>query len=126
MLSKDELKDFITTTVTTFMKELEVRLKNDLEKKVKEVVTERTTELSDRLDSLTFEHVQLRECLERAEKKMKANETLAQKAMQKSNHNEQYSRKNIKIMGVTETEDETVEMLTYKICNTLYEKLVWM
>ena len=126
MLSKDELKDFITTTVTTFMKELEVRLKNDLEKKVKEVVTERTTELSDRLDSLTFENVQLRECLERAEKKMKANETLAQKAMQKSNHNEQYSRKNIKIMGVTETEDETVEMLTDKICNTLYEKLVWM
>ena len=79
MLSKNELKDFITTTVTTLMKELEVRLKNDLEKKVKEVVKERTTELSDRLDSLTFENVQLRECLEKAEKKMKANGTLAQK-----------------------------------------------
>ena len=122
-MSKDELKDFITTTVTTLMKELEVRLQNDLEKKVKEVVKERTTELSDRLDSLTFETVQLRECLEKAEKKMKANETLAKKAMQESNYNEQYSRKNnIKIMGVTETEDETVEMLTDKICNTLYEK----
>ena len=44
---------------------------------------------------------------------MKANETLAQKAMQKSNYNEQYSRKN-NFMGVTETEDETVEMLKIK------------
>ena len=43
--------------------------------------------------------------------------------MQKSNYNEQYSRKNnIKIMGVTETTDETVEELMDNVCNILYEK----
>ena len=105
MLSKDELKDFITTTVTStvnlLMKELEVKIQNEIETKVQKAVKDKTTELSDRLDSLTLENVQLRESLEKAETKMKANETLAQKAMQKGNYNEQYSRKNnIKIMGV--------------------------
>ena len=98
MLSKDELKDFITTTVTStvnsIMKELEVKIQNEIDKKVKKAVKDKTTELSDRLDSLTLENVQLRESLEKAETKMKSNEMLAQKAMQKSNYNEQYSRKN--------------------------------
>ena len=36
---------------------------------------------------------------------------------------EQYSRKNnIKIMGVTERSDETVEMQTDNVCNILYQK----
>ena len=123
MLSKDELKDFITSTVTStvnlLMKELEVKIQNEIETKVQKAVKE----LSDRLDSLTLENVQLRESLEKAETKMKANETLAQKAMQKGNYNEQYSRKNnIKIMGVPEKEDETVEILMDNICNILYQK----
>ena len=105
------------------MKELEVKIQNEIEIKVQKAVKDKTTELSDRLDSLTLENVQLRESPEKLETKLNANETLAQKAMQKSNYNEQYSSKNnIKIMGVPETADETVETLTDKICNILYEK----
>ena len=43
--------------------------------------------------------------------------------MSKSNYNEQYSRKNnIKIMGVREDINETVEMLEDKICEILNTK----
>ena len=127
MLSKDELKDFITTTVTatvnSLLKDLEVKIQNEIDLKVEKVVKEKTTEMSDRLDSLTLENVQLREALTKLETKVDENVTLAQKAMQKSNYNEQYSRKNnVKIMGMAEPPDETVESLTNKVCETLYEK----
>ena len=43
--------------------------------------------------------------------------------MQKSNYNEQYSRKNnIKIMGVPKEHEETVEMLADNTLNFLYRK----
>ena len=123
MLSKDELKDFIRTTVSSMIKELEDRLQAEIEKKVQEKHKEKTTEMSDRLDSLTLENVQLRERLDEAEKQIKDNEALAQKTMQKSNYNEQYSRKNnIKIMGVPEEREETVEMLADNTLSILYGK----
>ena len=87
MLSKDELKDFITTTVTatvnSLLKDLEVKIQNEIDLKVEKVVKEKTTEMSDRLDSLTLENVQLREALTKLETKVDENVTLAQNAMQK-------------------------------------------
>lgn len=119
MLSKDELKEFITATMDALSKQLERRLEKEIDKRVKE----RTTEINDRVDSLTLENITLRERLEEVEQKLKKNEILAQKAMQKGNDNEQYSRKNnIKIMGVPELADETVEMLADHVCDTLHTK----
>ena len=124
MLTKDEMKDFITTTINALVKELVVRLEKDIDSKIEKKVKEKTTEINDRLDSLTFENVQLREQLEKVEEKLKTNEALTQTAMRKSNYNEQYSRKNnIKIMGVKQEDDnETVEMLEDKICGILHTK----
>ena len=123
MLSKDELKDFISTTVTSLIKKLEDRIYKDIEKKIKQELKDRTTELSDRLDSLVMENVELKARLEVAEKKIEHCEKQTQRATEKGNYNEQYSRKNnIKIMGVTERSDETVEMLTDNVCNILYQK----
>ena len=65
----DELKDFISTTVTSLIKKLEDRIYKDIEKKIKQELKDRTTELSDRLDSLVMENVELKERLEVAEKK---------------------------------------------------------
>ena len=123
MLTRDEMRDFITTTVNVLMKELQVRIEKEIDTKVQEKIKEKTTEINDRLDSLTYENVQLRERLEKVEIELKANEALTQTAMRKSNYNEQYSRKNnIKIMGVPEKEDETIEILEDTICEILHKK----
>ena len=101
MLSKDEMKDFITTTLSALVKELGVRLEKEIDSKIERKVKDKITEINDRLDSLTFENVQLREQLEKVEEKLKSNEAHTQTVMSKSNDNEQYSRKNnIKIMVV--------------------------
>lgn len=116
MLSKDELCDFITKTVDTFVKQLEKRLEKEIEKKV----NERTADITGRLDLITFENVELKDRIDKMDKDMKDYEerlgnsdSLAKIAMQRSNENEQYSRKNnIKIMGIPEQDSETVESLT--------------
>ena len=123
MLTKDEMKDFITTTINALVKELGVRLEKEIDSKIERKVKDKITEINDRLDSLTFENVQLREQLEKVEEKLKSNEAHTQTVMSKSNYNEQYSRKNnIKIMGVKEETNETVEMLEDKICEILNTK----
>ena len=102
------------------MKELQARIKKEIDTKVQEKIKEKTTEINDRLDSLTYENVRLRERLETVEKELKANEALTQTAMRKDNYNEQYSRKNnIKIMGVPE---KTIEILEGTICEILHKK----
>ena len=55
-------------------------------------MNERTTELTDRLDSLVMENVELKERSEVAEKKIEHCENQAQRATEKGNYNEQYSR----------------------------------
>lgn len=120
MLTKAELKDFIRETVDQFVRQLEVRIEREIEQKVKD----RTIELNDRLDSLTFDNVELKEQLEKMMTALKNNESLAQKAIEKSNDNEQYSRKNnIKIMGVPEQGTETIENLSSHVCNILRTRI---
>lgn len=127
MLSKDEMKDFITTTITTAIdamkKTLQENLKRDIDSKIDSKIKEKVSEVNDRLDTLTLENIQLRERLDTVEEQLKTSESLMQKAMQKSNYNEQYSRKNnIKVMGVPEMKDETIEMLEDKMCEILGSK----
>ena len=65
MLTKDEMKDIITTTINASVKELGVRLEKEIDSKTERKVKDKITEINDRLDSLTFENVQLREQLEK-------------------------------------------------------------
>ena len=67
MLSKDELKEFITATVDALSKQLERRLEKEIDKRVKE----RTIEINDRLHLLTLENITLRKRLEEVEQKLK-------------------------------------------------------
>ena len=65
MLTKDEMKNIIDTTINASVKELGVRLEKEIDSKTERKVKDKITEINDRLDSLTFENVQLREQLEK-------------------------------------------------------------
>ena len=120
IMKKDEMRKFISDTITNMFKKVENKLEEKLdekiERKVEEKVNEKLAEVNDRLDRLVYENVQLREDNDRLRNRLDNNEKVAQSAMKKSNRNEQYSRKNnIKIMGVREEDEETEEMLIEKI-----------
>ena len=120
LLSKEEMKDFIISTIEALKFELEKKIDKDIEvkvgEKVEEKLKEKTTELHSRLDMLVYENVQLKEEVENLKK-------TADEALQRSNYNEQYSRKNnVKIMGITESPDETEESLTDKVLHILSTK----
>ena len=126
IMKKEEMKSFITDTVTAMFskvqKKLEKRVEETIEEKLEEKLNDKLTELNDRLDSLVHENVQLREANDKLKGRIDRSEKVAKVAMEKSNMNEQYSRKNnIKIMGV-EGDDETEEELTEKVNNILRAK----
>ena len=106
LLSKEEMKDFIVSTINL---ELEKKVAEEIEKKVEQKLKEKTEELNNRLDMLVYENLQLKEEVETLKNS-------AEEALQRSNYNEQYSRKNnVKIMGIAELTDETEESLTDKV-----------
>ena len=94
-----------------------------MRKKVEEKLKEKNEKLNSRLDLLVYENVQLKEDVESLRNSLNECENYAKEALQKSNYNEQYSRKNnVKIMGVVELEDETEESLTDKVMEILATK----
>lgn len=124
LMNKDEMQTFIVSTVETLIKQMETRiqknLETELEKKLEGKLKEKTAELNDRLDGLVFENVQLREEVDSLKNSQSECEKYTKEAMERSNRNEQYSRKNnVKIMGVEEQESETEESLTERVTNIL-------
>ena len=135
LMSKEEMKTFITSTVDKITHEMKIQLEAKFTEKVEtevvkivndkinDKIDERLAQVDSRLDLLTYENVKLREEVDELKKQAIDNETIAKAAMQKANMNEQYSRKNnIKIMGVPEDGDETEERLMENINNILESK----
>ena len=72
---------------------------------------------------LTYENVQLREENDNLKNRIDKNETVAHTALEISNRNEQYSRKNnIKFMGANEEENENEEGLIKQLNHILDKK----
>ena len=126
LMSAEEVQNFITQTVAKVMEKVEKKVEKVIEQKIKE----KTQELADRLESLDFEKNELADRLKQAEldlrrhkEKVKDLETIAIASAQRSNYNEQYSRKNnIKILNIPENATETERTLTEVICSTLLSK----
>lgn len=135
LMSKTEMRDFITRTVEKITKtmktELEVqfaaKIETEVIKKVDEELDEKIKdkmqEMNDRMDTLTLENVNLREEVDNLKTQITENGKIAMAAMQKANMNEQYSRKNnIKIMGVPEDGDEPEDRLISNVKQILQQK----
>ena len=116
LMSKEDVQNFISETIGKVALSLEKHLETVVDKKVQE----KTNELTEKMKSLEFDNKQLTDRVTKAEKDLKtykdkfaACEKLAIAAAQKSNFNEQYSRKNnVKILNIPETTHETEQTLT--------------
>ena len=123
LLNKEELKAFIVSTVEAISIEIEKRLVITIGKQTEEKFKEKNDELHQRLDMLVYENVQMKEQIEDLTSRLSESEKNSKTALQKSNINEQYSRKNnIKIMGVEELENETEQSLTEQVITIVATK----
>lgn len=131
LMTKDEMKTFINSTIQNMTTVLQAKLEESLGQKIadkidaeiEEKVKEKLGDVHGRLDILTFENVQLREEVDQLKSRLDKSEQKVEAAAQKANMNEQYSRKNnVKIMGVVEEEEETEESLTKKVQHILESK----
>ena len=126
LMSKEDIKSFISSTIQGIV----VELKEKLHERVEELVSETNQELVDRLDSLVYENTELKEQLElkdarlnEFEERLKEAEKRSKDALQRANYNEQYSRKNnVKINGIQQRTNETTETLTEDVCALLQTK----
>ena len=126
LMSKEDVQNFISETIGKVALSLEKHLETVVDKKVQE----KTNELTEKMKSLEFDNKQLTDRVTKAEKDLKtykdkfaACERLAIAAAQKSNFNEQYSRKNnVKILNIPETTHETEQTLTEVIVTELLSK----
>ena len=126
LMSKEDVQNFISETIGKVALSLEKHLETVVDKKVQE----KTNELTEKMKSLEFDNKQLTDRVTKAEKDLKtykdkfaACEKLAIAAAQKSNFNEQYSRKNnVKILNIPETTHETEQTLTEVIVTELLSK----
>ena len=123
LMTKDDIESFIKLTVNSVLEGMEVKIQAMVEEEVKERVSGQLTEVNDRLDSLVFENTEIKDRLDKVEKKLKKEKERSKTALEQSNYNEQFSRKNnVKIMGVEVIEDETELKLTETILDIIREK----
>ena len=95
-----------------------------VEEEVKDKMTVHLTELNDRLDNMVFENGDIKDRLDKVENQLKKEKERTKSALERSNYNEQFSRKNnVKIMGVEVLEDETEVKLTAEILRIIKEKI---
>ena len=126
LMSKNEVQDFISETIGKVAVSLEKQLEIVIDKKV----TEKTKELTEKVKSLEFDKNQLTDRVKQTEKDLKtykdkltACEKLAIASAQKSNFNEQYSRKNnVKILNIPESTYESEQTLTEVVITALLAK----
>lgn len=124
LMTKDDIETFITKTVESVLKGMEDKIKRQVEEQVKKKVDETVTELTDRLDYMVYENGEIKDRLDKVEDQLKEEKAKTRTAIEKSNFNEQYSRKNnVKIMGVTVLDDETETNLTAKVLSIIKEKI---
>ena len=135
LLSKTEMREFISRTVEKITKSLKAELEiqfaakietevvKQVDEKLEEKIKDKVGEMTDRIDTLTLENVNMREEIDKLKTQIIENGNIAKGAMQKANMNEQYSSKNnIKIMGVPEDGDETEDRLISNVCQILEQK----
>lgn len=123
LMTKSDIADFITKTVDSVLKGINDNIKKEVEEQVEVKVKEKVTELNNRLDYCVFENVEIKERLDKVEKKLKKQKQKTKAAFEQSNHNEQFSRKNnVKIMGVEVLPDETDTNLTAEIIAIVKQK----
>jgi len=102
VLTKSDVEQIVTANVSKLLKEMEARMKTELEAKLKD----QTKELNEKIEALQFENNELKDKFKILEKSTEANKesakeelaeinSLAKKAMKKANYNEQYSRKKL-------------------------------
>ena len=126
LMSQEEAQEFITKTI----EEATNRTVATLEKLIDMKIKGRTQEMEEKLRSLEFENNNLKDRVVKAETELvsyKARlsqcEMLTRASTQKSNYNEQYSRKNnVKILNIKETLGETETVLTEKVVTELLSK----
>lgn len=119
LMTKDDIQSFISQTVQSVMNQMEEKLTKIVDEKVKE----KNEDLNNRLDYMVFENGEIKDRLDKVEKELKGcqeqlgeEKTNTQTAIQKSNYNEQYSRKNnVKVMGIQETENESEQNLMKEV-----------
>ena len=76
-----------------FKKKIESLIEEKIERELDDKLEERVAELSQRMDLLTYENVQLREENDNLKNRIDKNESVAHTALEIRNRNEQYSRK---------------------------------
>ena len=130
LMDKDEVQNLITETVEKTVKKIMKNMTDNLKKLIEEKIKEKLEDLEDRVKSLQFENGNLKDRAIQAEKDLKvqkdrltAFEKIALTSAQRSNYNEQYSRKNnVKILNIPESAHETEQTLTEQVCSTLLSK----
>ena len=99
LMTKDDIQSFISKTVKSVIQEMETKLILLVEKQVEEQLKEKTIELNNRLDYMVYENSEIKDKLDKMEKELQKERENTQYAIEKSNYNEQYSRKNNKDFG---------------------------
>ena len=123
LMTKADIEGFIKLTVNSVLEGLEEKIKKMVEQEVKEKVSDQLTEVNDRLDSMVFDNADIKDRLDKVEKKLKKEKERTKRALEQSNYNEQFSRKNnVKIMGVEVLEDETEVKLTENVLNIIRDR----
>ena len=126
LMTKDDIESFIKLTVNSVLEGMEAKIKAMVEdevKDVKEKMTDQLIEINDRLDSMVFENSEIKDRLENVEKKLKKEKERTKTALEQSNYNEQFSRKNnVKIMGVEYIDNENEAILTDKVRSIIKER----
>ena len=123
LMSKEEVQEFIIQTVEKATNRTVVTLEKMIDLKIKD----RTQEMEEKLRSLEFENKNLKNSVVKAETglapyktRLAQCEKLTRASAQKSNYNEQYSRKNnVKLLNIKEAEAETEAVLTEKVVTEL-------
>lgn len=124
LMTKDDIETFITKTVESVLKGMEENIKKQVEEKVQEKVDEKVTELHNRLDFMVYENGEIKDRLDKVEEQLEKEKEKTKSAIEKSNYNEQYSRKNnVKILGITVLEEETEAKLQAKVISIAKKKI---
>lgn len=129
LMTKDGIEELITKTVNKLLGQLEEKnkIKKYVDIKIEEKVKEKTTKLNDRLDHMTYENGEIKDRLDKVEEDFKnekeETKSAIESAIEKSNYNEQYSRKNnVNILGIVHLRDETESKLRTEVLSIVKEK----
>ena len=116
MMTKADMKAFIKSTVEEIMNEINTNIEMTVDIKV----TEKTKQLKEEIDILREENGHLKSKLISMQKNSETLQKVANQALEKSNQNEQYSRKNnIKILNIKEEVGEDETTLQRSVCPLL-------